>query len=163
MQILKPLIIPFSPVTCHLCPLNSKYSPTRPVYEHNHFFPLTRDSKFHNQTKLPHSWSGQALGTPGVYVSQNLKTFCTWKWWGYTQPSAFFILRSCLNTHLCERLSRSQDHSAAGKISVTLLGTEPSTFRLVAQCLNICTTAYPHIHTNQQMKLCTLGNLHYCI
>jgi hypothetical protein len=46
---------------------------------------------------------------------------------------------------------------------MTLLGTEPSTFRLVAPCLNICTTAYPHIHTKQQVKLCTHGNVHFCV
>jgi hypothetical protein len=43
-------------------------------------------------------------------------------------------------THFCQRLSQSQGHIAAGRMSIKIPGKltwiEPATFRLVAQCLN---------------------------
>ena len=52
-------------------------------------------------------------------------------------------------THFCQRLSRSQGHSAIGrilcqrKIPMTPAGIEPATFRFVAQNLSHCATAVP--------------------
>jgi hypothetical protein len=50
-------------------------------------------------------------------------------------------LRNIPRTHLCQRLSRPEGHSAAGRIrsiekSNDLIGIEPATFQLVAECLN---------------------------
>jgi hypothetical protein len=49
-------------------------------------------------------------------------------------------------THFCQRLSRPQGHSAAGRVmsmknSNDTIGNQ--SFRYVAQCLNHCATAYP--------------------
>ena len=51
-------------------------------------------------------------------------------------------------THFCQRPGRPQGHSAMGgimsmKSPVTPAGTEPATFRFVAQHLNHCATAAP--------------------
>jgi hypothetical protein len=66
------------------------------VFKHNHVVPVKWDSKFHTQTKLSHSWPGQARRAPGVCVSQNLYIVGTWRYWGYTYASASFICRSYL-------------------------------------------------------------------
>jgi hypothetical protein len=52
-------------------------------------------------------------------------------------------------THLCHKLSRSQGHSAARRImsmknSFDTIGNEPSTFRLVVQCLNQLRHSMPY-------------------
>ena len=53
-------------------------------------------------------------------------------------------------THFCWRLSRTQGHSAIGrilyqqKILMTPAGIEPAAFRFVAQHLKHCATAVPH-------------------
>ena len=56
-------------------------------------------------------------------------------------------------THFCKRLSRSQDHSAIGrilcqwKIPMIPAGIEPVTFWFVAQHFNHCAIAVPHTLT----------------
>jgi len=50
-----------------------------------------------------------------------------------------YFPRNILDTHFCQRLSRSQGHSAAGRIMSMKNSNdtiEPATFRLIAQCLN---------------------------
>jgi hypothetical protein len=37
VQITEPLIVQFCPLSCHLIPLRSKYSPKHPVLKHPHF------------------------------------------------------------------------------------------------------------------------------
>jgi len=44
--------------------------------------------------------------------------------------------RNIPGTHFCYRLSRSQGHSAAGRVCQWIIPMTPATFRLVAQCLN---------------------------
>jgi hypothetical protein len=50
--------------------------------------------------------------------------------------------RKILGTRFCQRLGRTQSHSAAGRIRsieknpITSSGIETATIRLVAQCLN---------------------------
>ena len=50
-------------------------------------------------------------------------------------------------THLCQRLSRPQGHSATGSIPMPSSGIEPATCRFVAQCLN-------HYATARTTKVC---------
>jgi len=49
-------------------------------------------------------------------------------------------------------LSRPQDHSAIGRI-MTPYGTEPATFRFIAQHLNHCATAVPTLQKDQDEML----------
>jgi len=52
-----------------------------------------------------------------------------------------YCSRNIPGTHFCWRLSRPQGLSAAGRIIsmknfIYIIGNQPATFRLVAQCLN---------------------------